>query len=264
MQQNVMAKAAALAAVVSLVACGGGGGSTGGGGNPVPVPTASMPPGTPTPGPTATPAPPGASSQTIVTSAGGTSGQSGQFQNYEGDTPTGGQGASVDGVTCDPAMSNIYHIHSFLGVYVNGTLMALPAGIGMENAQPPQNGFVDAASCFYHLHTHDQSGLIHVEDPDPSNIPTTQSMYNLKTFLDIWGITADSNHFGPFTGPVRVFTSGAVYRGNNASYTTTADTLTFYGTDPNSVPLYSHEAIFIEVGPTYPSSLPNVKFYEAQ
>jgi hypothetical protein len=31
--------------------------------------------------------------------------------------------------------------------------------------------------------------------------------------------------------------------------------------DPNAIPLYSHEVIFLEVGPTYPTILPNVIFY---
>lgn len=253
-------RAGALAlATAGLAACGGGGGGgSTGGGNPVPVPSASLPPATPTP------PPPGPSSQTITTSAGSVSGHTGGFSPSEGDTASGGQGQPVDGVTCDTSMSDNYHVHAFVGVYNNGTLMALPAGVGMQNPQPPSNGFVDVASCFYHLHTHDSSGIIHIEDPDPSNVPVTQSLYSLKTFLDIWGVTADADHFGPFQGSVRVFTSGQTYRGNTNGNTVSADTLTFYGNNPNSVPLYSHEVIFIEVGPNYPASLPNVHFYVPQ
>lgn len=246
------------AAALTMSGCGGGGGSTGGT-IPAPGPSASAPVPVPTT-PSATPTPPGSSSQTITTSAGATEGTPGKFQSNEGDTSSGGQGQTVDGISCDPTMSDNYHVHSFLGVYYNGTLMALPAGVGMENPQAPSNGFVNVASCFYYLHTHDQSGLIHVEDPNPNNLPITASMYTLKTFLDVWGISADANHFGPFQGSVRVFTSGASAR---TSSTVSASNLTYYGSDPNSVPLYSHEVIFVEVG-TPPATLPNVYFYEQQ
>jgi hypothetical protein len=217
----------------------------------------------PTSAPTATPTPPGPSSSTIVTAQGATFGTPGEFTPAEGDTPAGGQGQSIDGITCDPTMSNNYHIHVYLGLYVNGKQVALPAGAGMENPGAPSNGFVNTATCFYHIHTHDQSGIVHVEDPNPNNVPVTATLYTLKSFFDIWGITVDSNRFGPFSGPVRVFTSGQVYRGNdsNTNFVTPATDLTFYGTDPNSVALYSHEVIYVEVGPTWPATLPNVQFY---
>lgn len=158
-------------------------------------------------------------------------------------------------------MSNNYHIHPFLGVYNNGTYVAQPYAIGMVNWQPPINGFVNIATCFYFLHTHDSSGIIHVEDPNLNNIPITQSIYTLKNVLDVWGITADATHFGPFQGPVRVYTSGQVYRGDMNNGVVNASTYTFYGNDPTTVPLYSHEVIFVEVGPNYPAALPNVSFY---
>ena len=157
-------------------------------------------------------------------------------------------------------MSENYHIHIFLGVINNVTYMAVPWGTGMVNPQPPDpTGFVNFATCFYHLHTHDSSGIVHVEDTHVA--PVTTTLFTLKTYLDIWGITASSNHFGPFQGPVRVFTSGQVYRGNSNNGEVDATTYTFYGTDPTNIPLYSHEVIWVEVGPNYPASLPNVHFY---
>jgi hypothetical protein len=158
-------------------------------------------------------------------------------------------------------MSNNYHIHIYLGVYVNGTQMALPIALGMDNPGAASDGFINSASCFYYIHTHDSSGIVHVEDPNPNDIPVTGTMFTLQNVLDVWGITAGPNNFGPFTGPVRVFTSGQVYRGNTSNHTTSATDLTYYGNNPSSIPLYSHEVIFVEVGPTYPTTLPNVDFY---
>ncbi len=224
----------------------------------MPQPSASAPV------PSPTPTPPVAGSNTIETSQGATIGQPGGFTPMLGNTASGGTGQPVDGTTCDTQMSDNYHVHVYLGVIANGQQMALPAGAGMVNPQPPVNGFVNLATCFYHLHTHDSSGIVHIEDPDPQNLPVTQSLYTLKTFLDIWGVTADANHFGPFQGPVEVFTSGQTYQGNSNGSTVNASSYTYYGDDPTNIPLYSHEVIWVEVGPTYPTSLPSVHFYMPQ
>jgi hypothetical protein len=259
--RNGLGVAAAAAVLFLIVACGGGGG----GGSSPGAPGGGGPP--PTSTPQATPTNPGTSSQTIDTYPGATNGTVNQFNPNVGDTSSGGQGSPVDGITCDPTMSDNYHVHVFLGIYVNGNLTALPAGVGMENpgafgsGSPSYPNFIDAATCFYHIHTHDRSGYVHVEDPDPSNVPITGTLYTLKSFFDIWGITVNSNQFGPFSGPVRVFTTGAESRANGSNTTVPATDLTYYGSDANSVPMYSHEIVYIEVGPTWPTTLPNVKFY---
>ncbi|HTV93877.1 MAG TPA: hypothetical protein VMG98_14290 [Verrucomicrobiae bacterium] len=249
----------AAVVLAALVACGGGGG----GASPVPGSgTTPLPPSSQPTAASATPTPPVASGQTTQTSQGSVSGEPNMFTPNEGDTASGGQGSPVDGITCDPTMSNNYHIHVFLGVYVNGTQMALPIAIGMQNPGAASDGFIDTASCFYHIHTHDSSGLVHVEDPNPNNIPITGTMYTLQNVLDVWGITASANNFGQFSGPVEVFTSGQVFRGDDAnSGVVPATDLTYWGSNPNTVPLYSHEYIVVEVGPTYPTSLPGVFFY---
>ncbi|HEV7179888.1 MAG TPA: hypothetical protein VGN11_08450 [Candidatus Baltobacteraceae bacterium] len=266
----------ALAAIVALMAgCGGGGSGNGAGvipnqpgttASPQPSgpPVTDTPTPTPTVVPTAVPTAPGSSTQTIVASEGAVNGESNMFTPNEGDMSTGGQGSPIDGITCDATMSSVYHVHAFLGLYVNGKLVALPPGVGMDKPVRPVHGFVNFAKCFYHIHTHDSSGIVHIEDPNPNNVPVTQSLYKLQNFLDIWGVTADANHFGPFTGPVRVFTSGQVFRGNAPGATTPATDLTYFGADPNSVPLYSYEVVYVEVGPTFPTTLPNVHFYVNQ
>src|SRR5579875_3124992 len=55
----------------------------------------------------------------------------------------GGQGATVDGIPCNPTMSEIYHVHFFLGVYDNGTEEVVPAGLGMVNPNPPDQYIVN-------------------------------------------------------------------------------------------------------------------------
>jgi len=192
---------------------------------------------------------------------GGVVGQPNMFTPPEGDTANGGNGNPVDGITCDPVMSNNYHIHVFVGIYVNGTQFALPIAVGMVNPGAPVNGFINSAQCFYHIHTHDSSGIVHVEDPDPNGVPTTGTLFTLKNVLDVWGITVNGTQVGQFSGPVVVMTSGQVYRGDQNNGKVPSSTYTFWSGDPNNIPLYSHEVIWLLVGPTYPASLDGVSFY---
>jgi hypothetical protein len=255
----------ALILVAVFAGCGGGGG----GSSPIPTGNPSSgPSGGPSAtasasaAPTATPTPAVPSGQVIVTSQGGVEGQPNMFTPAEGDTANGGQGPNtIDGIPCQPQMSNNYHIHIYLAVFVNGQQMALPIAIGMENPGAPSAGFIDTATCFYFIHTHDSTGIVHVEDTSPVESPPTGTIFTLQNVLDVWGITSDANHFGPFSGPVEVFTSGQVYRGDQNNQITPASDLTYWGQNVNTVPLYSHEYIVVEVGPTYPTSLPDVQFY---
>jgi hypothetical protein len=190
------------------------------------------------------------------------------FTPTYGDTPQGGHGPvgqPIDQAGCDVSMSNNYHIHVFVGLYVNGSEYALPTGVGAADPKSPANNTQYATQCWYYTHTHDETGVIHIEDPNLGTLdsPPTDSHYTIKTFFDVWGITVNSFQFGQFQGPVEVFTSGQQYRGGGGSNSYIAESTLqpWYG-DPNAIPLYSHEVIWFLVGPTYPSQLPGVHYYE--
>ncbi|MBV9271338.1 MAG: hypothetical protein JO165_09595 [Candidatus Eremiobacteraeota bacterium] len=185
-----------------------------------------------------------------------------QFTPTDGNSSSGGQGQPVDGLTCNKTMSeNHYHVHWYLGLLVNGTQIAIPDGVGMQN--PGADGtyfgysnFTNTATCFYDLHTHDASGMIHTESP--LTIPFSSSAFTLGTLLDVWGISISSSNFGPYIGPVQVYTAKVPLK------TLTASNYTLYtGADPTSIAVYSHMAIWIEVGPTFvsPPNIPAIKFY---
>ena len=183
-------------------------------------------------------------------------GQDDQFNPTDGDTSSGGQGQAVDGIPCNTSMiSNEYHVHVYLGVVYQGQLMALPDGIGMLNPGPDQNGFVNSASCFYYIHTHDASGLIHIEAPQ--NIPMSSVIYHLKDALDIWGVPHGATNFGPFNGPIHVFV------GNVPLKTTTVSSYKELTESYDNIRLRSHEAIWLEIGKPYYTAdqLPSVTFY---
>lgn len=206
-----------------------------------------------TPAPTPTP---------IVLSPGKTVGLDNQFTPNDGDTTRGGRGQTVDGLPCKTSMSeNNYHVHWYLGLLVNGRQIAIPDGVGMNNPGPDTtfNGhpnYTNTASCFYYLHTHDASGMMHTESP--STAPLSSSLYTLGTLLDVWGMTLSSSGFGPYSGTTRVYTAKVPLK------TLTASNYTLYtGTTPRAISVYSHMAIWIEVGPTFvaPPNIPAVKFF---
>jgi|SRR5579859_1035845 len=75
----------------------------------------------------------------------------------------------VNGVTCDSSEQLVYHVHAHLSIYIDGQPVSLPQNLGIA----------PDGSCFYWLHTHDTSGVIHIETPG-------KNAYSLGTFFDIW------------------------------------------------------------------------------
>ncbi|HEY9425965.1 MAG TPA: hypothetical protein VIR34_02330 [Gemmatimonadaceae bacterium] len=139
-----------------------------------------------------------------------------------GDTDQGGQGDPVGGIECGSAQPN-YHIHVHLSLYVNGEQLAIPPGIGVKDPQL-SNGFVIAGSCFYWLHTHDATGIIHVEPP-------TAIEANLGQLFDIWGQPLSTTGVAGYNGAVTVLVDGEKYTG-----------------DPRAIVFETHKQITLEVG----------------
>jgi uncharacterized protein YdeI (BOF family) len=178
------------------------------------------------------------------------------FTPNDGDTPSGGQSQTVDGIPCAPTMYlNMYHVHAYIGILINGLQVAVPDQIGLYKPGPISSGYTSSAQCYYYLHTHDATGMIHIESP--SSVSPSATLYTLGNVLDVWGITVTAGNVGPFNGKVRAFVATVPLK------TLTAQNYTEYTGNPNAIQLYSHEAIWLEVGPTFvvPPNLPPVTFY---
>lgn len=182
------------------------------------------------------------------------------FAPNDGDTPSGGNGQTVDGIPCLPTMAQAhYHVHVFVGILFNGSMIGVPDGVGMKNPADDVNGVTNKATCFYYLHTHDVAGIVHVEDPSTASRAT--SLHTLGQFLHIWGQSLSAAGFGSFNGPVKIYTSGQHYVGQG-NQTVASSAYSQFGGDPYAMPLYGHEVIWIEAGPTFvaPQNLPKVHF----
>ena len=235
----------AIALLACVSACGGGGG----GGTPV------TSPGMPNNGGGAPALP-----ASVKASYGGTIGSDNLFSPNDGDAASGGHGQSVDGIPCKPTMAEShYHVHAFVGIVADGSLVSVPDGMGMNKPGNDSGGVTSTASCFYYLHTHDATGIVHIEDPSLDARSVT--LHTFGQFLDIWGQPLSANGLGPFSGPVKMYTSGPRYRGQGPQ-TVSSSTYTQYTGDASRIPLYGHEVIWIEIGPAFvaPQSLPSIVF----
>jgi dipeptidyl aminopeptidase/acylaminoacyl peptidase len=136
-------------------------------------------------------------------------------------------GQVVDGISCMTSEGSVQHYHAQLYVYVNGQNQPVPTEIGIPNGQ-----------CLYALHTHDASGIIHIESPD-------NSPYVLGNLFDIWGQPLSTTNFmGHQVGGANKLVID-VYDANGK--------MTVYTGNPLDLKLAEHQTIYL----LYDS--PNVK-----
>ncbi len=107
------------------------------------------------------------------------------------------------------------HIHAQLAIEHNGAKVGVPANIGIV-------GGGDAMVCIYWLHTHDDSGTIHIEAPGGN--------FTLADFFAVWGQPLSSTRVGRYTGHVRAYLNGTPYKGA-----------------PQNIPLNDGEQIVLKV-----------------
>lgn len=127
----------------------------------------------------------------------------------------------IDGIYCNSMEQAVFHVHAHLAILDAGRSVRVPAGVGIK----PKRG------CLYWLHTHDATGIIHVEAPHKMKL-------TLGNFFDIWGkplsrdrVASVRVHGGQ---TMRVYLNGRLYRAN-----------------PRAIPLHNHTTINIEIGPPF-------------
>lgn len=185
-------------------------------------------------------------------------GRDNEFSPADGDTSIGGHGQSVDSVGCNKVEhTGNYHVHFYVGLIVNGVQVAIPDAIGIMGPGPESNGYIKTAStCWYWIHTHDASGMFHIEDPRRL-LPSAQ-IFTMQAALAVWGMKPTADSFGKFKGVLHVFVGNETQLGQ-----TTVGSYTPWTKYVGQIPLRSHTVIWIEVGTRYVAAnkLPPVTFY---
>jgi len=143
-------------------------------------------------------------------------------------------GGPVDGVQSNSNEQVLFHVHAHLAMYINGKQKLLPYGVGIVppyQLQPQQDGteFVAGGTKYYWLHTHDESGVIHIESP-------VQRTYTLGNFFDEWGQQLGPDQIGPNKGKITAWINGKSYTGN-----------------PRDIPLTAHNVIQLDLGTPTPA-----------
>jgi hypothetical protein len=97
------------------------------------------------------------------------------------------------------------HADQTLEVFVHGKQIEIPSRIGIGSQFDNQPGSAGAQDFISVLHTHDTSGLVHVEAPDTR-------VYTLGLFFDVWGVYFTDSCLGNLcnkgTDRLRVFSNG--------------------------------------------------------
>jgi hypothetical protein len=98
-----------------------------------------------------------------------------------------------------PQEGVVLHIHQHLDLYVAGRHVTVPAAIGINF----QRQFITE------VHTHDTTGVIHVESPTARN-------FTLGQFFGEWGVKLTGNCVGRYCGKVSWWVNGKKMTGNPA------------------------------------------------
>jgi hypothetical protein len=117
------------------------------------------------------------------------------------------------------------HIHAHLDVIANGSPVPVPADIGIDTARQRISP----------LHTHDTTGVIHIESPDKS------ASFTLGQVFTEWQVSLSSDHIGGLTADgthhLNVYVNGKPYSGNSAGIVLAAhdEIAIVYGTDAQNI-----------------------------
>jgi hypothetical protein len=119
------------------------------------------------------------------------------------------------------------HIHAHLDVIVNGRPVTVPAEVGIDGA----------AEQISPLHTHDTTGVIHVESP-------VQATFTLGQFFTEWQVSLASDHIGSLTADathqLRAYVNGKAVDG-----------------DPAAIVLHAHDEIALVYGTAGQGDVPS-------
>lgn len=112
--------------------------------------------------------------------------------------------AKMAGLAMLSTEGTVEHIHSHLSVSIKGHAITVPAFLGVD----------EAANAISPLHTHDATGIVHVESP-------VKAEFTLGQLFTEWNVGLDATHLGSYTDgdgtTITTFVGGKKFTGNPAS-----------------------------------------------
>jgi hypothetical protein len=111
-----------------------------------------------------------------------------------------------------------YHIHAHLDIFIRGVQIPVPALVGIDVTDE----FLTV------LHTHDATGIVHIES-------STNHHYQLGDFFGVWGVRLTGTCIGTYcarqSAIVRTWVNGKPFKGN-----------------PAGIVMHEHDEIVLSVG----------------
>ena len=153
--------------------------------------------------------------------------------------------AHAAGLKLEPHEFFAFHVHAHLDIFVNRKPLSIPAGVGINIADPGvrRGRFQDgslffggirecAKPCISPLHTHDESGILHTESQ-------RHHPNRLGQFFTEWRVRLTRSCIGGYCHGMRVYVNGKPYL-----------------SDPRGITLTDRKEIAIVVGRA-PASIPS-------
>ena len=137
---------------------------------------------------------------------------------------------TIDGIRCDTVEFTKFHIHAHLDILVDGKQFILPSQIGID----PEG------RCLYWLHTHDNSGIIHIESP-------TEREFTVGNFIEIWEMTLGNTelfnrNLNETNGIISAYVNGVKVPSS---------------TDFRNIGIKAHDEIALVIGPIQADKIPS-------
>jgi hypothetical protein len=136
--------------------------------------------------------------------------------------------AVAAGLVPETAERLLYHVHAHLDVFVDGTPVVVPAGIGIDIDNPAVHTFMVEGNaqygginppcdqpCISPLHTHDVSGVLHTES-------ATKKNNTLGQFFTQWDVRLDENCVATYCSPatpIAFYVDGVKFGGDPRTIT---------------------------------------------
>ena len=114
------------------------------------------------------------------------------------------QAPPINGIVCEQNEGSANHFHVHLQLLNDGNEVTVPSDIGVR----------ENLGCLYWLHTHDSTGIIHIESPD------AKKQFTLGQFFAVWGKNVSTTQAADLQvssgNTLIVYVDGQKYSGNPA------------------------------------------------